>query len=542
MKKVLNQHRLPFVESLETYRQQHMMPFHTPGHKIGVGAPTLLTEWMGNALPYDLGLMYAIDDYHEPERELLEAQQLAAEAFGADHTWFSINGTSGAIQMMIMSAVKEGDSIIIPREAHCSVHNSLVLSGAKPIYMVGRFHKRWGIPVGVTADDAIATMDAHPEAKAILLVHPNYYGVCVDVERIVKAAHERHMLVLVDEAHGPHLVPSLGMPIPALASGADLVAQSTHKLLGSLTQTSMLHGQGTRIDVDRIQRLQQILMSTSPNYIFLASLDMARHQWATEGMSLMKRTLELARTLRVALNEIPGIACPGHEDIEGAFSFDETKILIDAKELGLTAPEFEKELRDRHIEVELMKAHHVLLLITMGDTETSIQQVIEAVQDISDMYRHTLEGTIKGSRGHEQQHNTFLQGQMNRLSLNAIHSAENSTKDRIKNSIIEDANATDYSDASTMETLPTPIVELSPRQAFYTDMECIPLEQALGCISGETITYYPPGIPCLAVGEMITDDVLAYIRQKQRDRYVPNGARDRQLQTILVCKNKDIRM
>ena len=153
------------------------------------------------------------------------------------------------------------------------------------------------------------------------------------------------------------------------------------------------------------------------------------------------------------------------------------------------------------------------------------------------MYRHKLKGTIKGGRGYEQQHNTLLQGLMNRRSLNAINSAENSTKDMIKNSIIEDANATDYSDVITMETLPTPIVELSPRQAFYTEMECIPLEQALGRISGETITYYPPGIPCLGVGEMITEDVLLYIQQKQRDGYVPNGARDRQLQTILVCKD-----
>lgn len=494
MKQRLNQNRLPFVESLEQYKKQHMVPFHTPGHKIGKGAPALLTEWMGKALPYDLGLMYAIDDYHEPERELLEAQQLAAQAFGADHTWFSINGTSGAIQMMIMSAVKEGESIIIPREAHCSVHNSLVLSGAKPIYMKGRFHPRWGIPVGVTAEEAIATMDAHPEAKAILLVHPNYYGVGIDVKRIAEVAHERHMLVLVDEAHGPHLVPSLGMPVPALGSGADLVAQSTHKLLGSLTQTSMLHGQGSRIDVDRIQRLQQILMSTSPNYIFLASLDMARHQWVTEGQSLMKDTLELACTLRRALNEIPGIASPSVEDIEGAFSLDETKIIIDAKNLGLTAQELERELRARHIEVELMKACHVLLLITIGDTDTSIQQVIDAVQDISDLYRHRIES--------------------------------------ITNSI-------DFY-TSTVETLPTPIVALSPRQAFYTEMEEIPLLQALGRISGETITYYPPGIPCLGVGETITEEVLAYMKQKQYDGYVPNGARDRQLQTILVCKDREI--
>ena len=538
MKQNLNQNRLPFVESLETYKEQHMIPFHTPGHKIGVGAPTLLTEWMGKALSYDLGLMYAIDDYHEPERELLEAQQLAAQVFGADHTWFSINGTSGAIQMMIMSAVKEGDSIIIPREAHCSVHNSLVLSGAKPIYMRGCFHPRWGIPVGVTAEEAVATMEAHPEAKAILLVHPNYYGIGVDVKRIVEAAHQRNMLVLVDEAHGPHLVPSLGMPVPALESGADLVAQSTHKLLGSLTQTSMLHGQGSRIDVDRIQRLQQILMSTSPNYIFLASLDMARHQWATEGQSLMKQTLDLARTLRSALNEIPGIACPGHEDIDGAFSFDDTKIIIDAKGLGLTAQELEKELRQRHIEVELMKAYHVLLLITIGDTDTSIQQVIDAVQSISDMYRHKIEGTTKGDGTYAQQRNIGSLDQSNNASLDAIYSTQNVTKHRSIDG--DDTYVTDDNDvdAGTMEILPTPIVSLSPRQAFYAEMETILLKESLGRISGETITYYPPGIPCLGVGEVITEEVLAYIEQKQRDGYVPNGATDRELQTILVCKER----
>ena len=520
MKETWRQDRLPFVESLERYKEQRMIPFHTPGHKIGHGAPNLLKEWMGPALPYDLGLMYAIDDYHEPERELLEAQRLAAQAFGAEYTWFSINGTSGAIQMMIMSVVKEGESVIIPKEAHCSVHNSLVLSGAKPIYMVGRFHHRWGIPIGVTAQDAIATMDAHPEAKAIVLVHPNYYGVGVDVKRIVEAAHERNMVVLVDEAHGPHLIPSLGMPVPALVSGADLVAQSTHKLLGSLTQTSMLHGQGPRIDTHRIQRLQQLLMSTSPNYIFLASLDMARYQWAMEGPVLMERTLKLARTLRRALNEIPGIVCPGHEDIDGAFSFDETKIIIDAKHLGLTVQELEQELRVRHIEVELMKAYHVLLLITIGDTETSIQHVIEAVQDISDAYTHNLEEATKDFSGDHQDGDALVYGQSNDKSISAMD------------------NTQDASDlhASIMETLPTPVVVLSPRQAFYTDMEEIPLVQARGRISGETITYYPPGIPCLGVGEEITEEVLAYIEQKRRDGYVPNGARDRNLDTIIVCK------
>jgi len=308
--------------------------------------------------------------------------------------------------------------------------------------------------------------------------------------------------------------------VPALVSGADLVAQSTHKLLGSLTQTSMLHGQGPRIDIHRIQRLQQLLMSTSPNYIFLASLDMARYQWAMEGPVLMERTLKLARTLRTALNEVPGIVCPGHKDIDGAFSFDETKIVIDAKYLGLTAQELERELRTRHIEVELMKAYHVLLLITIGDTETSIQHVIEAVQDISDAYTHNLEEVTKDFSGDHQDGDALVYGQSNDKSIRAMDSAY---------------DASDLH-ASIMETLPTPVVVLSPRQAFYTDMEEVPLAQGLGRISGETITYYPPGIPCLGVGEEITEEVLAYIEQKQRDGYVPNGARDRNLDTIIVCK------
>ena len=174
----------------------------------------------------------------------------------------------------------------------------------------------------------------------------------------------------------------------------------------------------------------------------------------------------------------------------------------------------------RHIEVELMKAYHVLLLITIGDTETSIQHVIEAVQDISDAYTHNLEEATKDFSGGHHDGDALVYGQSNDKSIRAMDSAY---------------DASDLH-ASIMETLPTPVVVLSPRQAFYADMEEVPLAQALGRISGETITYYPPGIPCLGVGEEITEEVLAYIEQKWRDGYVPNGARDRNLDTIIVCK------
>ena len=490
-----NQEKMPFVEALESYKEQHFVPFHTPGHKIGVEAPQLLKDWMGPALPYDLGVMYALDDLHEPEGVLKEAQDLTAELYGADHCWFSINGTTALIEAMIMGTVGPDETIIIPREAHRSVISGLVLSGAKPVYMDCQFDDRWGIPLGVSVEDAIKTMDAHPEAKAILLVYPNYYGVGVDIVNIVKEAHKRGLVVLVDEAHGPHLPFSKNLPIEAIAAGADLVAQSTHKSVGSLTQTSWLLGQGDKINQRRITQMHQMLQSTSPNYIFLASLDMARHQLATEGKALISRTVELSLYLRHELNKISGITTMEYIDIqERVVNYDCTKVLIDAKVLGLTGIEFERMLREYRIEVELVQAHHVLVLITIGDTKESVTSLIQAVQAISDTILHTSKVA----------------------NSNVVEHAENLSKDS--------------------SLLPKPIVRVTPRNAMYANREQVPLRDALHRIVGETIAYYPPGIPCVAVGEEISSSVLQYIENRKALGYVPNGADDMSLETIWVLQ------
>lgn len=490
-----NQEKMPFVEALESYKEQHFVPFHTPGHKIGVEAPQLLKDWMGPALPYDLGVMYALDDLHEPERELKEAQDLTAELYGADDCWFSINGTTALIEAMIMGTVGPDETIIIPREAHRSVISGLVLSGAKPVYMDCQFDDRWGIPLGVSVEDAIKTMDAHPEAKAILLVYPNYYGVGVDIVKIVKEAHKRGMLVLVDEAHGPHLPFSENLPVEAIEAGADLVAQSTHKSVGSLTQTSWLLGQGDKINQRRITQMHQMLQSTSPNYIFLASLDMARHQLATEGKALISRTVELSLYLRHELNKISGITTMEYRDIEDrVVNYDCTKVLIDAKELGLTGVAFERMLREHRIEVELVQAHHVLVLITIGDTKESITALIQAVRSISDTVLSTF---------HEP----------------------NDTKDENLQNLSKDS-----------ALLPEPIVRVTPRNAMYANREQVRLQDALHRIAGETIAYYPPGIPCVAVGEVISESVLQYIENRKALGYVPNGADDMTLETIWVLQ------
>ena len=490
-----NQEKMPFVEALESYKEQHFVPFHTPGHKIGVEAPQLLKDWMGPALPYDLGVMYALDDLHEPERELKEAQDLTAEIYGADDCWFSINGTTALIEAMIMGTVGPDETIIIPREAHRSVISGLVLSGAKPVYMDCQFDERWGIPLGVSLEDAIKIMDAHPEAKAILLVYPNYYGVGVDIEKIVQEAHKRGVIVLVDEAHGPHLPFDESLPIGAIEAGADLVAQSTHKSVGSLTQTSWLLGQGERINKRRITQMHQMLQSTSPNYIFLASLDMARYQLAAAGKDLVSRTIDLSLYLRNELHKISGVTTMEYTDIQDrATNYDVTKVLIDAKELGLTGVVFERMLREYRIEVELVQAHHVLVLITIGDTKASVDALIKAVQAVSDEV------------------------------LNSSYTTDHRLDDNF------DVLSKDSA------VLPEPAVRVTPRNAMYANREKVPLQDALHRIAGEIIAYYPPGIPCVAVGEVISESVLQYIENRKALGYVPNGADDMTLETIWVLQ------
>ena len=533
----MNQDKMPFVEALENYKNEHFVPFHTPGHKIGHRAPSLLTEWMGPALPYDLGVMYALDDLHEPEGCLKEAQDLAAELYGAAQCWFSVNGTTALIEAMIMSVVGPGDTIIIPREAHRSVMSGLVLSGAKPAYLDCRFDVNWGVPLGASVENVVETLEAHPEAKAILLVYPNYYGIGVDLERIVVEAHNRGVIVLVDEAHGPHLPFSARLPREALEFGADLVAQSTHKSVGALTQTSMLFGQGNLIDYRRVTQMHQMLQSTSPNYIFLASLDMARHQLAMNGESIVNETVNLALQLRRELAEIPGIRIMDYssntiviDDINcqstsasstNAANYDVTKVLIDARDLGLTGVEFEKLLRLEHIEVELVQAHHVLVLITIGDSQDSIRALVEVV-------RHVSETILQSSEdGKEMLRSMDIPNGTSGVNENETFGVKQDSNSNLKH---------DTSSIEDTQYLPIPEVVLSPRQALYSERERIAIAESYGRISGETISYYPPGIPFVGVGERITPDVLQYIEMKQSQGYIPNGADDASLETLWVIK------
>lgn len=537
---VMAQMRMPFVEALEAYAKEKFVPFHTPGHKLGQGASPKLRAWLENSLPLDLGVMYALDDLHEPEGSLAEAQALAADLYGAEYTWFSINGTTALIEAMILGTVTADDEIIIPREAHRSVMGGLILSGAKPVYLPGCFDTRWGVTVGTTVEEVRAVIKAHPKAKAILLVYPNYYGIGIDIEEIVAEAHRHGLAVLVDEAHGAHLPFSEVLPIEALAAGADAVAQSTHKLAGSLTQTSMLHIQGKRLSKRRFTQAFQILQSTSPHYVFLASLDIARHQLAMEGDHLVGHAVQLAKKLRRELREIPGIAVPEQADFAqwGIKNFDCTKVMIDFSHLGLNGREAETRLRAKRIEVELIQANHVLVLITIGDTETSIAALVEAVREISDEVRAA---SIDGLSVSNQAYRAPGDAPDNTGRPVSVSLAENIVSKAWVQPDVKLYEAMDASDSIVRSgmALPEPVVRLTPREAFQSERRRIAWSEALGRISAETITYYPPGIPFLSAGEEITPAVLGYVKAQQVAGFVPNGAADKTLQTVLIVASPE---
>lgn len=478
---MIRQDRMPFVEALEAYRKEKMIPFHTPGHKIGKGAPSYMTSIMEQALPLDLGVMYALDDLFEPESYMKEAQELSAELYGAGSTFFSVNGTTACIQAMIMANVGPNDSILLPREVHRSVLGGLILSGSAPIYMESLYSEEEEISLGPTKETVYRAIAEHPNAKALFLIHPSYYGVAGDIEPMIRYGHEKGLVVLVDEAHGAHLRFSKELPKQALDCGADCVAQSTHKLLGSLTQTSMLHCHKAYQGVEKIQKAMSLVQSTSPNYLLLASLDAARHQMYATGEEQVAKAVERSRELRRRLRQIDGIRCFGKE-IEAypsVAALDETKVTIDFSSCGLSGKEAEWLLRKRHIEVELVHGNHVLALITIGDTKESVDALYDACVYVSTQ-----------KKGKKRVHQEL--------------------------------------------PLPKPVTVCTPREAWLGPKISVPRHASLGRICAETITYYPPGIPIIGPGEQITEDVLAYIKEKEAQGYVPNGAMDSQLQTIVV--------
>jgi len=479
--------KTPLFTALQQHAAGNPVQFHIPGHKKGRGADPEFRSFIGdNALSIDLINIVPLDDLHQPAGVIREAEQLAADAFGADHTLFSVQGTTGAIMTMLMSVCAPGDEIILPRNAHKSILSAVIFAGAIPVWVEPEKDTRLGIEHGVTPETVRQAIRRHPDSKAVLLINPTYYGTCVDLRRMVEMIHSHNMAVLVDEAHGTLLHFHDRLPMSAMQAGADMAATSVHKLGGSLTQSSVLNVKGDRASIDRVRTMMSMLTTTSTSYLLLASLDTARRQLALHGQALADRTIRLAEEARRQINAIPKLYCYGDEirGHGGVSDYDPTKLCIHLGELPLTGFEAENWLRAAYnIEVELSTLTNILCLITLGDTEHETERLIHALRHLSAAF---------GNR------------EMPAVQTGAAAVPE----------------ASQFS--------------LPPREAFYAHSERVGLEQSIGRVITEFVYVYPPGIPILMPGQIITPEVMDYIRQHLKAGLPVKGPEDPEIQMLNV--------
>ena len=481
----LNQNETPLFDALKEYVDRDTLPFHVPGHKKGVGIDKEFKNFIGeNPFKIDVTVFKLVDSLHHPTGPIKKAQELVADAYESHASLFSIHGTSGAIQAMILAVVNDGDKIIVPRNVHKSVTSGIILSGAVPVFMEPEIDKKLGIAHGVTPETVEKTLKENPDAKAVLIINPTYYGVATDIKKIADTVHSYDIPLIVDEAHGPHLAFSEKLPMSALKAGADICAQSTHKIIGSLTQGSLLHVKSKYVDPKRVQQILNLMQTTSPSYIIMASLDCARRQIALEGKDLLQKTIELCKYTRDEINKIPGFYCFGEEVLgkPGSYSFDPTKLTISSRELGITGFELDMILADKyHIQMELSDFYNVLAVGSFGDTKEGMDRLLSALKEISNDYY-----------GKKEPVQDFLD----------------------------------------IPAIPTKI--LNPREAFYSDKISIPLNESIGKISGEFLLAYPPGIPVLCPGEEITQEVVDYVHDLKRANLYVQGTEDLTVENIKI--------
>lgn len=460
----LSQFETPLFNGLLEHAKKNPIQFHIPGHKKGVGMDADFREFIGdNALSIDLINIGPLDDLHAPKGIIKQAQDLAAEAFGADYTFFSVQGTSGAIMTMVMTVCGPGDKIIVPRNVHKSVMSAIIFSGALPIFIHPEVDEQLGISHGITTDSVTRAIEQNPDAKGLLVINPTYFGISADLKQIVEIAHSFDIPVLVDEAHGVHIHFHEKLPMSAMQAGADMSATSVHKLGGSMTQSSILNVKEGLVSSKRVQTILSMLTTTSTSYLLLASLDVARKQLAVKGYELIEETIQLAQYMRHEINQIEHLYCVGAEILGSmaTFDYDPTKLIISVKELGITGYEVEKWLRGMYnIEVELSDLYNILCIVTPGDTKREADILLKALRELS--------------------------------------------KNRIKR--------TEQIESKVL--LPDiPLLALTPRDAFYAETELVPFDQSEGRIIAEFIMVYPPGIPIFIPGEIITKDNLLYIKK-----------------------------
>ena len=431
----------------------------------------------------DVNSMKPLDNLCHPVSVIADAEQLAAEAFGAAHAFLMVGGTTSAVQSMVLTAVKRGEKIILPRNVHRSVMGAMVLGGAVPVYVNPAGDKRLGIPLGMRVEDVRRAIKENPDAKAVFVNNPTYYGICSDLRSIVKLAHEHGMLCLVDEAHGTHFYFGENMPVSAMAAGADMAAVSMHKSGGSLTQSSILLT-GPGMSAGYVRQIINLTQTTSGSYLLLSSLDISRRNLALRGREAFKQVVELAEYARTEINRIGGYYAYSKELINGdsIYDFDVTKLSIHTRDIGLAGIEVYDLLRDEYdIQAEFGDLGNILAYLSIGDRQREVERLVSALAEIKRRFS------------------------------------------RDKSTLMD----FDYID---------PIVAMSPQEAFYGEKESLPIRETAGRVCSEFVMCYPPGIPILTPGEQITEEIIDYIAYALEKGCSMTGPEDPEIERLNVLK------
>ena len=477
----LSQTDAPIYEALRKFRRMRVVPFDVPGHKRGRGNMEL-TEFLGeDCMNVDVNSMKPLDNLCHPVSVIKDAEMLAAEAFGAADAFFMVGGTTSAVQSMIMYACKEGDKIIMPRNVHRSAINAIILTGAVPVYVNPDVNHKLGIALGMSVAQVEQAILDNPDAKAIMVNNPTYYGICSDLKRITELAHSHGMLVLVDEAHGTHFYFGDNFPMTAMAAGADCASVSMHKSGGSLTQSSFLL-LGKNVNADYMRQVINLTQTTSASYLLLSSLDISRKRLALSGREIFAQTVEMAEYARAEINEIGGYYAYSRELINGdsIYDFDVSKLSIYTLPIGLAGIEVYDLLRDEYdIQIEFGDIGNVLAYISVGDRKRDIERLISALAEIKRRF---------GKSG---------------------------------------------ADMLTQEYI-SPVVAETPRKAFYAEKRSLPLEETAGEVFSEFVMCYPPGIPILAPGELITPEIIEYIKYAKEKGCQMTGTEDINIERLNV--------
>ena len=484
------QDRAPILEALQTYLNASPISFEMPGHHAGRGAPHAITRLIGaQAFKADCTPLKGLDDRGERKRISHRAEKLAAQLWGADHCFFSTAGSTLSNQVVMQAAAKHGDTVLVSRNSHKSLIGSLIVAGVRPVFLEPEYDRKWDMGHGSSRAEVAANLEAHPDAKAVFIIGPTYYGVAPDIAGIAGICHARGVPLVVDEAWGPHFAFHPDMPKPAIRQGADLSVASIHKTMAGLEQASIMLLRSDLITEERFNLAYDLHETTSPSSLILASIDATRRQFAQEGEKLVQNTLDLARHAREELGAMEGIEVMGREVLDGdaAHALDETKVLLDISGLGVNGYEAEDWLiRNKTMTLGMSDERRMLLIFTVGTDKKSTQEMLSAFKDLAKWARDGA-GDKKGYAG------------------NLPHLRELKAE-----------------------------LAMSPAEAFFARTERVPLSAAAGRIAAEMVSPYPPGIPRILPGELINQAQVTYMEVSMSLGTFPYDATDQDLHTVRV--------